>query len=194
MAILEDLKYSVRTLRLSPGFTITAVATLALGIGANTAIFSVINAVLLRPLPYPEPDRIVQLLGFSRWETYPYTSVPRFNAFREQSQVLERVAAYDWRGAAPVNLTGGDRPEQVRGEHVSFEYFRLFGASFVVGRAFSPEEDRPGGERVAILSAGLWQRRFASDPGVVGRSISLGGDSFTVVGVVSPDFTVDPPV
>ena len=192
--IIQDLKYTLRMLRLSPGFTFIAVATLALGIGANTAIFSLINAVLLRPLPYPHPERMVQLLGVSRGETYPYTSVPRFNAYREQSQVLEQVAAYDWRGASPVSLTGGDRPEQLRGERVSFEYFHLFGAPFIAGRGFNPEEDRPGGGRFAILSAGFWQRRFASDRGVLGKSISLGGDPYTVIGVVSPTFEPDPPV
>jgi len=192
--IIQDLKYSLRMFRLSPGFTFTAIATLALAIGANTAIFSLINSVLLRPLPHPHPERIVQLLGLSRGETYPYSSVPRFNAYREQSQVFEQVAAYDWRGNSPVSLTEGDRPEQVRGERVSFEYFRLFSVPFIAGRGFSLQEDRPGGGRVAILSAGFWQRRFASDRGVLGKSISLGGDSYTVVGVVSPAFEPDPPV
>jgi putative ABC transport system permease protein len=192
--IFQDLKYSFRILRLSPGFALTALAALALGIGANTAIFSVVNAVLLQPLPYPHPDRIVQLLGRADWGTYRFTSVPQFNAYRTLSQIFDDVTAYDWRGGAGINLTDGDRPQQVRGEHVSFEYFRLFGAPFVAGRAFTPQEDRPGGGRVVILSNGLWQRRFGSDGSLVGKSILLGGDPYTVVGIVSHAFAPDPPV
>jgi predicted permease len=192
--VLQDLKYSLRTFRMSPGFTATALAALALGIGANTAIFSVVNAVLLRPLPYPHPERMVQILGLFRWGVAPYTNVPRFNAYRAQSQVFEDVTAYDWRGGAGINLTGGDSTEQVRGEHVSFEYFRLFGAPIVAGRGFTSDEDRPGGGRVVILSGGFWQRRFGSDGSLVGKSILLGGDPYTVVGIVSPAFMADPPV
>jgi predicted permease len=192
--VLQDLRYSLRAFRRSPGFTATALAALALGIGANTAIFSVVNAVLLRPLPYPHPERMVQLLGLFRWGVAPYTNVPLFNAYLAQSQVFEDVTAYDWRGGEGLNLTGGDSLEQVRGEHVSFEYFRLFGAPFVAGRGFTAEEDHPGGGRVVILAGGFWQRRFGSDGALVGKSILLGGDPYTVIGIVSPAFAPDPPV
>lgn len=193
-SVLQDLKYSLRMFRLSPGFTATALAALALGIGANIAIFSVVNAVLLRPLPYPHPERMVQILGVTTWGVSPYTNVPRFNAYRAQSQVFEDVTAYDWRGGAGISLTGSDSTQQVRGEHVSFEYFRLFGAPIVAGRGFTAEEDRPGGGHVVVLSGGYWQRRFGSDGWLVGKSILLGGDSYTVVGIVSPAFAPDPPV
>jgi len=193
-SVLQDMKYSLRVFRLSPGFTATALAALALGIGANTAIFSVVNAVLLRPLPYPHPERIVQVLSLSRSGAFPYTNVPRFNAYRAQSRVFEDVTAYDWRGGEAISLTVGDSSEQVRGEHVSFEYFRLFGPAMVAGRGFTAEEDRPGGGRVVVLSGGYWQRRFGSDGSLVGKSILLGGDPYTVVGIVSPAFAPDPPV
>jgi len=192
--VLQDLRYSLRVFRLSPGFTTTALAALALGIGANTAIFSVVNAVLLRPLPYPHSERMVQILSLSRSGAFPYTNVPRFNAYRAQSRVFSDVAAYDWRGGEGISLTVGDSTEQIRGEHVSFEYFRFFGAPMVAGRGFTAEEDRPGGGRVVVLSGGYWERRFGSDGSLVGESILLGGDPYTVVGIVSPAFAPDPPV
>ena len=189
---LKDLKHALRMLRQSPGFTATAIAVLALGIGANTAIFSVVNAVLLKPLPYPEPDRIVQLMNATPQGNFPAASVPKYNVWRAQSQVLEDVAAYD-AGGPGINLSGGDRPEQIRGIHVSYEFFRLFGARTALGRTFSADEDRPGGGNVAVLSHGLWQRRFGSDPHIVGRGIRLGGEAYTVIGVLSPDFSYNPP-
>src|SRR5262245_1218909 len=124
--LLHDLKHAFRMLRLAPAFTATAIAALALGIGANTAIFSVVNAVLLQPLPYPEPDRIVQLLNRSPQGSFPGASVPKYNVWRAQSDVLQDVAAYD-QGGPGINISGGDRPERVKGIHVSHEFFRLFG-------------------------------------------------------------------
>ena len=137
-----DLKSAFRTLRQSPGFTAAALATLALGIGANTAIFSVMNTVLLHPLPYPEPDRIVVLMNSSPQGSGPAASVPKYNLWRAQTQVLEDVSAYDT-GGPGLNVSGGDRPEQLKGIHVSHEFFRLFGAQTAVGRTFTPAEDRP---------------------------------------------------
>ncbi|MDR3698260.1 MAG: ABC transporter permease [Candidatus Sulfopaludibacter sp.] len=188
-----DLKFAGRLLRRSPGFTLTAVTALALGIGANTAIFSVVNAVLLRPLPYPQPDRLVQLRGKTPGGDYNPTSIPRFMAYRALTGVFQDVTAYDWNGGAGVNLGSGGEVEQVRGEHVSQAYFHLFGARMILGRPFVEAEDRPGGSRVVVLSGGLWQRRFAGDRHMVGRTILLGGDPYAVVGVADPAFAPDPP-
>src|SRR6202041_2241271 len=157
--VMQDLRYSFRILRRSPGFTLTAIAALALGIGATTAIFTLINTVLLQPLSYPEPDRIVQLELSSPRGTANTTSIPKFNVWREQKKAFQYVAAYDSSGPG-VNLTGGDRPEQLKGIHVSADYFRVFGAPIVLGRAYTAEEDRPGGPAVAVISNGLWRSRF----------------------------------
>ncbi|HVP46397.1 MAG TPA: ABC transporter permease [Bryobacteraceae bacterium] len=190
--LLKDLRHALRMLRQSPGFTVTAIAALALGIGANTAIFSVINTVLLKPLPYPEPDRIVQLLNATPQGNFPGASVPKYNIWRAQTQVLEDVAAFD-AGGPGINISGGDRPEQLKGIHVSYEFFNLFGAKPVLGRTFSKEEDRPRGGNVVVLSNGLWQRRFGSDPRIVGKAVTLGGESYTIIGVLAPGFAFDPP-
>jgi putative ABC transport system permease protein len=186
-----DLKHSLRLLRQSPGFTITAISALALGIGANTAIFSVVNTVLLKPLAFPEPDRIVTLLTSNPQGSFPGASIPKYNAWRRQTKVLEDVSAYD-PGGPGLNLSGGDHPEQLKGIHVSYEFFHLFGAQPAIGRTFTAEEDRPKGGNVIVLSNGLWQRRFGSDPGIVGKAITLGGESYTVIGVLAPGFTFDP--
>ena len=159
---MQDLRYALRMLRKTQGFAAAAILTLALGIGANTAIFSVVNAVLLRPLGYPEPDRIVALVESSPpWApggTWPHINPPEFIVEREQKQVFKDIAAYVDGGV--VNLTGGDQPEQLRDIRVSAAYFRVFGAPVAIGRTFSAEEDRPGGPRVAVISSGLWHRRF----------------------------------
>ena len=168
--LLQDVRYAFRILRRSPGFAATVIAALALGIGANTAIFTVVNTVLLQPLAYPQPDRLVQLELSSPEGNGNVTSIPKYMVWREQTQVLQDVAAYD-EGGPGVNLTGGDRPEQLKGVHVSASFFPLFGASMSAGRAFSAEEDRPGGARLVVISNGLWRRRFAADPNIVGRDI-----------------------
>jgi putative ABC transport system permease protein len=189
--LASDLKHAFRTFRKSPGFTATAVAAIALGIGCNTAIFSVVDAVLLKPLPFPNADRIVVLMNSSPQGNGPAASVPKYNVWRQQTQVLEDVAAYDT-GGPGLNLSGGDHPEQIKGIHVSQEFFRLFGAQTAIGRTFTPEEDRPRGGNVAVLSNGVWQRRFGSDPSIVGRAIALGGESVTVIGVLDRKFAFDP--
>src|ERR1700692_3374656 len=136
----NDLKHAFRMLARNPGYTLAAVAALALGIGANTAIFSVVNTVLLKPLTYPYPDRIVQLMNTGPIGTYAWASIPNFSNWRDQTSVLQDVAAFDQGGAA-MNITGAD-PEQLRAAHVTADYFRLFGARFVYGRGFTPDEDR----------------------------------------------------
>jgi predicted permease len=186
--LLRDLKHAFRMLRQSPGFTATAISALALGIGANTAIFSVVNTVLLKPLPYPEADRIVQLMNATPQGIFGGASVPKYNVWRAQTQILEDVAAFN-AGGPGINMSGGDRPEQLQGIHVSYEFFSLFGAKPALGRTFTATEDRPGGADVVVLSNGLWKRRFGADPSVVGKAITLGGASYTVIGVLEPTFT-----
>ncbi len=188
---LQNLRHGLRTLAKSPGFTIVAILTLALGIGANAAIFSVINAVLLQPLSYPNPDRLVELELSSPQGNGDITSIPKFNVWREQTQVFDSVAAYDF-GGPGINLTGSDRPEQIKGIRVSADYFRVFGAPMEIGRTFSAEEDRPGGPAVAVISNGLWRSRFGGDSGIINRTIDLGGEPYVVIGVLGQTFTSDP--
>jgi putative ABC transport system permease protein len=180
----------LRTLLRSPAFTITAIAALALGIGANTAIFSVVNAVLLRPLTFPDPDRIVQFFLTTPAGPDYGGSATRFNVLRQQTDLLQDFAAYEY-NAPSLNLTGGAYPEQIHGINVSADYFRLLGAPIIEGRTFSAEEDRPGGGRVAVLSYGFWQRRFAADPQIAGKTISLSGVPYSVIGVVGPGFNTE---
>jgi predicted permease len=190
VTLLQDLRYAFRTLRKTPAFTLTALAALALGIGANTAIFSVINAVLLKPLTFPQPERIVQFLITSPNGPNYGASATRFNVWRQQTDVLDDVTAYEFR-LSGLNLTGGDAPEQIRGIHVSANYFRLFGAPLERGRVFTAEEDLPNGGRVAVISHALWQRRFGSDPNIIGRTLLLSGVPHAVIGVVAPTFITE---
>jgi predicted permease len=189
--LLQNLRYAVRILRNSPGFAAVAILTLALGIGANTAIFSVVNAVLLQPLSYPNPDRLVELELSSPQGNGNVTSIPKFNVWREQSDVFDSVAAYDFSGPG-INLTGGDRPELIKGIHVSADYFRVFGVPVALGRTFTPEEDRPGGPAVVVISNGLWRNRFGSDPEILNRTIDLGQEPYTIIGVIGPTYSGDP--
>jgi len=185
-----DLKHALHMFVQNPGFTIAVVAALALGIGADTAIFSVVNAVLLKPLNYPEPDRMVQLLCTGPGGEGPCGSATKFHIWQEQTSVFRDVAAYD--GGGGMNLTGG-MPEQVHGEHVTEGFFRVFGPQFVLGRGFTVAEDRPHGGNVTVISGGLWKRKFGGDPHIVGKTISIANLPYTVVGVTSPDFDIDPP-
>jgi predicted permease len=189
--VSTDVRYAVRMLLKSPGFTIVAILTLALGIGANTAIFSVINTVILQPLSYPNPDRLVELELSSPQGNGNITSVPKFMVWREQTQVFESVAAYDLSGPG-INLIAGDRPEQLKGIHASADYFRVFGAPLALGRTYTADEDRPGGPAVVVISNGLWRSTFGGDPEILNRTIDLGGDPYTVIGVLGPTFASDP--
>ena len=162
---LRDLKHALRMFVQSPAFALAAVAALTLGIGVNTAIFSVVNAVLLRPLPFPDPDRIVFFMSTSPQGSGSAASPAKFQHFREQSDVVEAVSAFN---QAVINYTDGSFPEQFRFSRVSADFFRLFGASTVFGRTFNADEDRPGGDRVVVLSNGLWRTRFNGDPNIVG--------------------------
>ena len=182
---LQDLKYSLRTLRQQRAFTFAAVTALALGIAATTAVFSVVDAILLRPFPYPDPDRIVMFMNTSPNGSGPGASPAKFAHWRQQTTVVQDVAAML---SATENYTAGEVPEQVSSGRVSEAYFRLLGARPLLGRTFSADEDRPGGPRVAVLSYGWWTRRFASDPAIVGKTIQLSGDPYTVIGVIARAF------
>ncbi|MEI9975930.1 MAG: ABC transporter permease [Ignavibacteriota bacterium] len=188
----SDIAHAARILRRSPGFTTMAVGAIAIGIGACTAIFSVVNKVLLEPLPYPEPDRLVQLISTSPVGNQSVVSIPEFLIWRAYSPVFEDLAAYDTNGPS-VNLTMGDRPEPLPTARVSADYFRVFGARVEAGRTFDVLEDSAGGARVAVISHGLWQRRFGGDRTVLGGRISLEGRDHRVIGVVSGEFRSDPP-
>ncbi|HWO01096.1 MAG TPA: ABC transporter permease [Blastocatellia bacterium] len=185
--LLQDIKYGARTLRKSPGFTAVAVIALALGIGGNSAIFSVVNAVLLRPLPYPEPDRIMRIFATAPDRGLDQTSVSfqRATAIAEQNRLFEQVGAYIFDTA---NLTGIDEPVQLTAVKMSPAVLDVTRVNPALGRNFLPEEDRPGGAHVVILSSGLWQRHFASAPDIVGQAIALDGGSYTVVGVMPQGF------
>jgi predicted permease len=183
---VADTRYGLRQLRRSPGFTAVAVLTLALGIGATTAIFTVVNTVLLHPLPYPDSGRIVNIGCSDEFGRYS-DNLPMVTFWLENNPGFEDLAAYR-ESATSVNLSGGDRPELVQGLKVSRNYFRLFGANPILGRTFSTAEDQPGGPNALLMSFGLWQRRFGADPSIVGKAITLGGASYTVIGVLSPHF------
>jgi putative ABC transport system permease protein len=186
-----DVRHAVRVLVKSPGFSLVAISALALGIGANTAIFSVVNAVLLSPLPYPQAERIVKLgRSYKDSEVGYSVSLPKFFAWK-QAQALEATAAYDQIGPG-FNLGGGDRPEQVKSIHVSREFFKVFGVAPMLGRTFDAQEDLPHGPSVAILSHNLWKTHFGADPRIVGRAIILNGDPHTVIGVMPDGFQSDP--
>ena len=186
----QDSRYAIRMLLKNPAFTLIAVFALALGIGANTAIFTVVDRVLLRPLPYKNADRLVNVVRKFRTGNSPSLSIPKFAVVR-QAEFLEAVAVHDFMGPG-MNLSGNGTPEQVRGVHVSEAYFRVFGVTPMMGRTFSPEEDRPGGPRVVVLTSGLWKRRFGSDPDIVGKVIRLNSEPFTVIGVMGFDFAGEP--
>jgi predicted permease len=189
--LLADLRHAFRVFRKSPGFTAIAIAALALGIGANTAIFSVINVVLLKPLPFPEPDRIMRIERGFPGGSGGSSSIPKFNAWKK-NDVFEAMAAYDFAGPG-MNVGGSDHPEQVKGIHVSSEFFRVFGVSPVVGRTFTADEDIPSGPKVAVISYQLFSRRLGADLRLVGTPILIAGAPTTVVGVLPATFQSDPP-
>jgi putative ABC transport system permease protein len=183
----QDLSYAFRVLRKNPGYAAVVVTVLALGIGANTAIFSVVNAILLRPLPFERPDRLVMV-----WQTNPQhgsiqdqVSYLNLTDWREQQTVFEEIGAFNPRG---MSLTGSGEPEHLPGCFVSANLFPLLGIKPMLGRYFLPEEDRAGGEFAVVISHSLWQRRFGSDPQILGRAITLNGASYTVVAVMPAGF------
>jgi predicted permease len=185
----SDIRHGLQVLWKNPGFTLAAIAALALGIGANTAIFSVVNTVLLKPLTYPDADRMVNFLRPSSVIANHLHNIPEFHLFQRQTNLFKEVVAFDNAGPG-YNLTGS-RPVQVHGIHVTEGYFRVYGGHVAVGRTFTPQEDLPHGGKVVVLSYGLWQRKFGGDPAIVGKPISLGNEPYTVVGVIGKDFVTD---
>jgi predicted permease len=188
--IFQDLRYALRQTRKSPGFTAIAVITLALGIGANTAIFSVVNGALLRPLAFREPDRLVHV-----WHVPPAKSFPGMTTFavsaanyldwKSQNPVFENMAIYTYHG---FTLTGGEKPEQVDAGAVSSSFFETLGVQPLLGRVFSPQEDQPGRANVVVFSHRFWQQHFGSNADIVGHNINIDGQSFLVAGVMPPSF------
>jgi len=188
--LLQDVRYGWRMLRKSPGFAIVAVIALALGIASTTAIFSVVDVVLLHPLPYPDANRILSVSESQRSTGQGGNSPSPANYLDWQTQedVFSYMAASrGW----PVNLASGDGPERVRGVMVSSDFFPLFGVSPVLGRTLMPDDNKPGNDHVVVLGSSLWKRRFGSDRGLVGRSITLNGEPYTVVGVMPASFNPD---
>ncbi len=183
----KDLRYGLRTLLKNPGFTLIAVITLALGIGANTAIFSVVNTVLLRPLPYPQPERLIRIWrAASTTGLNPHNlSIPDYREFRDNCRSCEQMGAYY---SGSVNLLGRDEPERIEGVIVTANLFPLLQAPPMLGRSFLPSEEQFGQHRVVVLSHGLWRRRFGSDPGIIGQALTLDDESHTVIGVMPADF------
>jgi putative ABC transport system permease protein len=186
-SFLHDCRYSIRILRKNPGFVLTVVVTLGLGIGANATIFSVVNAVLLEPLPYKEPDRLIRL-----WETNPgggltevAVSVPNFQDWQKQQTSFNQLAASE---NATFNLTGNGDPQRVAAAKITANLIPTLKIEPVLGRSFLPDEEKPGANRVVLLSHSLWQRQFGSDPALLNRTIQLNGESYTVVGVMPAGF------
>jgi len=184
---MGDIRYALRNLLRRPAFTIIAVVTLALGIGANTAIFSAINALLLKPLPWPELDRVVAIWDKSPSRGYEHNEVTMANYldWQAQSQSFEQLALYNWWN---VNLSGGDVPERVQGFTVTANYLDTLGVKPIIGRNFSSEENQPGKNKVAIISYNLWQKRFGGDPNILNKTITTNGFVITIVGVLPEHF------
>jgi putative ABC transport system permease protein len=179
--LFQDVRYAFRTLLKSPGFTIVAAATMAIGIGGNTAIFSFVNGALLKPLPYADPDRIAQVLEKPPGGGRNGISTLNYLDWQKGNTVFEYMAA---RTGGSVTLTGINDPLQLRGSRVSAHYFDIFGVKAAAGRTFVDGEDQPGKDQVAILSHALWESQFGSDPSVIGRSILLDGTPHTVIGIL----------
>jgi putative ABC transport system permease protein len=189
--LLQDLRYGARMMARSPGFTVLAVVALALGIGANTAVFSVANAFLRKPVSFPDLDRLVAVVSMTPIQTLEWNEVSPadYLDWKEQSRSFERMGAYQW---DQVNITGTADPQLVNGFLVSANFFETLGVQPLLGRAFLSEEEEPGKDREVILSHGLWERRFGSDPKIVGETVTLDGKGHTVVGVMGEDVDFPP--
>src|SRR5271163_2225632 len=186
--MLHDLRFGWRMLWKSPGFSALALITLALGIGANTSMFSVVNSVLLRPLPYEKPERIVQIIDtIPSSGAFITSSFPKFNFLRENARSFQAIAAHSG-GRFQISGAPPSMPVEVQGARVSADFFQVFGVRPMAGRTFVSGEDRPGAKPVAVLSHALWQSRFASDPGVIGQSLTVDGAATTIAGIMPPGF------
>ena len=183
--LLQDLTYGFRTMMRSPGFSTVAILTLALGIAANTTMFSIVNGVLLNPLPFPNSNRIV--LMFQDKSNFPKGSIsyPNFQDWQRENRSFESMAAYRW---SDGSITGVGEPESVKAQRVTSSFFPILGVNPVMGRIFTADEDRPGSEPVVLISEGLWKRKFNADPKVIGKSLIVGGEGRTIIGVVPASF------
>jgi putative ABC transport system permease protein len=185
-SLRQDIRYTLRMLAKNPGFTLVAVITLALGIGANTAVFSLVNSILLRPLPLPASRQLMVLFVKEGSATQEWgASYPDFEDWRRQSRSFDGLTAF---APQSVNLTGGEQPARIRGAFVSSNFFAVTGVQPSVGREFEPGEDEPGAAHVAIINYGLWQGRLGGDPQILGKSLRLNGEAFTIIGVMPRDF------
>ncbi len=185
-SIVADTRIAVRSFRRHPGAIFVAIASLCVGIGTSVTIFSVVDVYMFRSLPFPEADELVHVYTTlpERGWNFNSVSIPVYLDFRDESRTMDIAASYP----EDVNLSGGDRPERVGTERVSWNYFEIFQVQPIIGRAFRPEEERDGEHRVAVLSNGLWQRRFGSDPSLVGHTIQLDAEPYTVIGILPPNF------
>ncbi len=189
-SFVQEFKQSMRMLRQSPSFTITAVTVITLGIATNTAIFSVVNTVLLRPLRAPDPDRVVSLVTTNQQGASSAASEIKFNLWRDQTRVLQDVSGYYY---TSLTLTGIDRPLQADAIHITRDYFRLFGLPVAQGRTFSAEEEQSGGDHVVVLSDAFWKRAFGADPRIIGKVISFGEGSYRVIGIMAEGAVTETP-
>jgi len=183
---IQDLRYGIRMMAKRPGFTLIAALTLALGIGANTAIFSAVNAVLLTPLPFPESRQLVDLSETFKPNGYGSVSVPNLEDWKSQNTVFAGIAPYS---SGSFNLEAGDTPQRIPGLNVGANYFDVLGVKPTLGRAFLPGEDVAGNERVVVISDDLWRSNFAANPGIVNQTIPLNGHQYTVIGVMPPQLS-----
>jgi putative ABC transport system permease protein len=190
-SFFADIRQAFRLLVKNPGFTFVAVAALALGIGANTGIFSVVDKVLLQPLPYPQPEKIMQLgRQYPQGEGFS-NSIPKYMVWRNNQSVFSSMALYDQEGPG-LNISSGERPEQIKGMHISADFFKVFGVSPARGRTFSANEDRPKGPKSAIISDHLWETHFGRDPNMLSRAITLNGEPYSVIGIMPSSFVASP--
>jgi len=187
--LLQDLRFGVRMLRKNPGFSLIAILTLALGIGANTAIFSVVNAVLLRPLQFKDPEQLVWIWGTVPKFSQANHSPVEFLAFQTQQQLFTELAAYR---SMSFTVTGGTQPEQVQGMIASANYFSLLGVAPIRGRAFQSDDGKAGAARVTVVSHDLWQTRYGGEANLIGRALTMNGESVTVIGIMPPGFSLNP--
>src|SRR5262245_4762796 len=191
--IWQDLRYGARMLAKRPGFTLIAVLTLGLGIGANTAIFTIVDAALLRGLPYQDPERLVQV-----WETRRLGEIKQMDAsypdyldWGRPDEIIEGACGYTgWDGS--FTITGRAEPERIEGARVTASFFSVLGVAPMLGRGFLPDEDKPGAAPTVIISHGLWQRRFGADPNIIGQQLALDGSGYTVLGVLPKSFQFAP--
>jgi hypothetical protein len=183
--LIQDLRYGLRSLRRAPGFTIVAALTLALGIGASTAIFSAVNPILFEPLPYPHADRVMMIWDFGPGGSPLYTTFGTYRELVERSHSFDAIAVMKpWQ----PTMTGASEPERLDGQRVSASYFRVLGVPPALGRDFEPSDDQINGPKVAIISDGLWRRRFGGDRTIVGQQIRLDDNPYTVIGVMPGAF------